>query len=95
MEREGLYEWRSRRKAGSRKKDKEIYTGKLHVSEQKGRADIAKEEAAAWAGQMEFRNSNPLNEQEALSVNEQKAQRQERIKRYKNLLGISKADWDK
>ena len=35
------------------------------------------------------------NEQEALSVNEQKAQRQERIKRYKNLLGISKADWDK
>ena len=35
------------------------------------------------------------NEQEALSVNEQKTQRQERIKRYKNLLGISKADWDK
>ena len=35
------------------------------------------------------------NEQETLSVNEQKAQRQERIKRYKNLLGISKADWDK
>mgnify|MGYP000025707077 FL=1 len=34
------------------------------------------------------------NEQEALSVNEQKTQRQERINRYKNLLGISKADWD-
>lgn len=42
------------------------HTGKAYIliylnSQGKG-ADIAKEEAAAWAGQMEFINSNPLEE---------------------------------
>ena len=42
------------------------HTGKVYIliylnSQGKG-ADIAKEEAAAWAGQMEFINSNPLEE---------------------------------